>query len=113
MSIALILTLLSSFAPLLQKYVGTTGESLISTGLTALGNLIAAWTSHSPAAELQAALATLQAVLADLAKDPSTDPATMAQIEEVTKDIEAAVAAFEAAEAAVDPAGLVVPPAVS
>lgn len=109
MSIALILTLLSSLAPLLQKYVGTTGEDLIGTGLTAIGNLIAAWQAGKPADELKAALVALQGVLADLAKDTSTDPATLAQIEEVDKLAQAAVDGFEQAEVKVDPGALNVP----
>ena len=114
MSFALILTLISTFLPLLQKYIGTSNENLAQTGLSELGSLITAWATKSPVNEMQASLTALQDILTALGKDTSTDPTVLAQIGEIDKLVQAAITGYEIVETGgVNAASLEVPPAVS
>jgi len=114
MSFTLVITLISAFLPILQKYIGTPGEELAQSGLSALGTLIASWTSKAPISDLQASLTALQTILTALGQDTSTDPTTLALIAELTKIIQAAITGYESVETnGVDAAALVVPPPVA
>jgi hypothetical protein len=114
MSFTLILTLISAFLPILQKYIGTDGEELAQSGLSALGTLIVSWTSKAPVSDLQASLTALQTILTALGQDTSTDPTTLALIGEIDKIVQAAITGYEQVETTgVDAAALVVPPPVA
>jgi predicted lipoprotein len=114
MSFTLILTLISTFVPILQKYIGTDGENLAQSGLSALGTIITAWATKSPVSEMQASLTALQNILTALGKDTSTDPTTLALIAEIDKIIQAAITGYEQVETSgVNAGALVVPPAVA
>jgi flagellar motor component MotA len=111
MNITIILSLLGAVAQLFQGYIGTPLESLIQTGLAALGTLIASWVKGSPASDITASLTALQAVLTALQNEEANNPTALPQIIEIIKIVEAAIQGYQTAEAT-DPGTLPVPPAV-
>jgi hypothetical protein len=109
----LILTLISTFLPLLSGLIGSKNDNLAQTGLTALGALLAAW-GKGKTDDASAALEALAAVTAALKADTSLDPAVLAQVQEAEALASAAVTAVEGVETGgYNLATYVVPPAVS
>lgn len=89
---ALILSLIAAFVPLLQGLIGTSSTNLIQAALSAIAGLIASWTANKTA-DASASLAALQSVLLALKADTSISPAVLSQVAECDAIVEASIAA--------------------